>query len=200
MKYSHHIWFTADPHFGHKKIHQFIPGRPGNDTAHHDYLLIRNWNKQVKPEDTVIVLGDMFFMGANNSKEILSKLNGTKIRVRGNHDSPSHLQAMSHGFAMSVDSLEMDIAGQKVLMSHYPYKLDFWQNMDRILHFRKQQRYADRRLKNEGDWLLHGHTHSSEILKNKMIHVGLDAWNYRPVHISKIAYIIQTGRVPKPNR
>jgi len=200
MKYSHHIWFTADLHFGHKKIHQFIPGRPGTSTEHHDRILIRNWNKQVKPEDTVIILGDVFFMGSTNAKVILSQLNGTKIRVRGNHDSPSHLQAMSHGFAMSVDSLTMDIAGQTVHLSHYPYKLSFWQNVDRILHFRKPQRYIDRRLENDGSWLLHGHTHSSEILKNNMIHVGLDAWNYRPVHISKIAYIIQSGKLPKQIR
>jgi len=199
MKRACTIWFTSDLHFGHKSVKDFQPDRPGNTVSEHDEALIRNWNKNIGPADTVIVLGDVFFSGSTYARSIMNRLNGNKIRVRGNHDSWSHTQAIASGFSFSCDYLEMTIAGQKVILSHYPYRYTFWQEVKAFIKnpFRKKPRYSERRPRNEGEWLLHGHTHSYKILRNKMIHVGVDAWNYRPVHISHIENIIQTGKLPK---
>ena len=51
-------------------------------------------------------------------------------------------------------------------------------------------KYKDRRPKNHGQFLLHGHTHSKEIVKGRMIHVGVYAHGFTPVSLNKIAQII----------
>jgi calcineurin-like phosphoesterase family protein len=49
--------------------------------------LISNWNKKVKKEDTVYILGDVIFSNSvSETKKILTSLNGKKILVYGNHD------------------------------------------------------------------------------------------------------------------
>ena len=52
--------------------------------------LTENWQKTVKPEDTVVIAGDISWgLVMEESRadfEYLHKLNGTKIILKGNHD------------------------------------------------------------------------------------------------------------------
>jgi calcineurin-like phosphoesterase family protein len=85
--------------------------------------LTANWNKVVRPEDTVIHVGDFAFTSFETAKQILAGLNGTKILVRGNHDrSPEKMMAM--GFAMVVESMTFQHHGQKFLFSHHPIEIE----------------------------------------------------------------------------
>lgn len=85
--------------------------------------LINNWNDKVGPEDTVYVLGDVFFCGTIKATEIMSALNGVKILIRGNHDrKPQTMDKI--GFHAVLESAEITIAGTRVKMSHYPYRPD----------------------------------------------------------------------------
>ena len=51
-------YFTSDLHFGHSNIIKLC-NRPFADVESMDAALIENWNKKVKKNDTVYVLGDI---------------------------------------------------------------------------------------------------------------------------------------------
>ncbi len=54
-----------------------------------DMWLIDLWNSQVSKRDTVYILGDFSFHNAEENKKLLSKLNGKKFLILGNHDGNS---------------------------------------------------------------------------------------------------------------
>ena len=54
------IYFTADTHFGHNNVIQFCD-RPFASVEEMDEAMIQNWNERVTGNDTVYILGDMFF-------------------------------------------------------------------------------------------------------------------------------------------
>lgn len=62
----------------------------GAHWTHHDRNLSKAWNKIVRPEDFVVVAGDiswaMKFDDARADLDFLHGLPGTKILIRGNHD------------------------------------------------------------------------------------------------------------------
>ncbi len=194
MKQRQNIFFTSDLHFYHKPIlRPDFSNRPFADLDAMCEAIIENWNRIVKPGDIVIVVGDVFFCGTTKAREIMARLNGTKVLVTGNHDG-NYATMMNAGFDFVCEKLVLKIADQEVLISHYPYKykpLRQW--FHKWILRSKTPRYMDRRPENRGGWLIHGHTHSTERVNGKMIHVGCDAWNYTPVPISVIERIIQTG-------
>lgn len=53
-------------------------------------ILFDNWNKIVKKDDTVVILGDVSWAvglkGAKNDFDYINSLNGEKIILKGNHD------------------------------------------------------------------------------------------------------------------
>ena len=81
---------------------------------------IKNWNSKISKEDLVYFVGDFAFCGTEKMTEILRQLNGTKILIKGNHDKKPELM-LKVGFAEVHDELEIEVDGEKVLMSHYPY-------------------------------------------------------------------------------
>lgn len=78
-------YFIADTHFGDEKIMRY-ENRPFESANQMDEQLIENWNSLIKSEDTVYHLGDFSSYDINKNAEILSRLNGRKILVMGNHD------------------------------------------------------------------------------------------------------------------
>ena len=54
-------WFSADFHLNHKNILRYT-NRPFKNINEMNYVLIKNWNSRVKPEDTVFFLGDFAFV------------------------------------------------------------------------------------------------------------------------------------------
>lgn len=83
------VFIVSDTHFGHVNICKFKAKdgskiRPWDDINEHDEALVQNWNSVVKPNDKVYHLGDVAI--SKKSLEILSRLNGDKILIRGNHD------------------------------------------------------------------------------------------------------------------
>ena len=56
------VFFTADLHIGHANIIK-LNKRPFKTIEEMDNALIDNWNAKVTPNDTVYILGDVFFDG-----------------------------------------------------------------------------------------------------------------------------------------
>ena len=78
------IYFTADTHFGHYNVIRFCD-RPFASAEEMDEAMIQNWNDRVTGNDTVYILGDMFFR-STNAEGILKRLKGKKRLIVGNHD------------------------------------------------------------------------------------------------------------------
>lgn len=79
------IYVTSDLHFGHKNIIKF-ENRPYKDVEEMTEGLINNWNSVVTANDLVYILGDFSFMGKRKTEEVLKRLRGKKILIKGNHD------------------------------------------------------------------------------------------------------------------
>lgn len=77
-------FYISDLHLGHKNILAF-DNRPFFNLKEMTETIISNWNSVVGKNDSIYVLGDMFW---NNSEIpiVLPKLNGTKYLIKGNHD------------------------------------------------------------------------------------------------------------------
>ena len=181
------MYFTSDQHFFHKNIIKYC-NRKFNDVQHMHEGLISLWNETVKPEDEIYVLGDFCFSRPENIKRTTSRLNGIKHLIKGNHDHKSVTTNFRElGFESCSLSHTLDVEGVKVNLSHYPY-----------LHggdHSPKERFNNLRLKDEGDWLLHGHVHTSWKIKDRMINVGVDVCDMRPVSLDQIKSLLGFERV-----
>ncbi len=80
-------FFTSDLHLGHANIINYT-GRPFKDVPHMNEVLINNFNAVVFPEDTTYFVGDIVMGPRKENLKLVSRLNGTKILILGNHDYP----------------------------------------------------------------------------------------------------------------
>ena len=137
------IFLTSDTHVGHAGVCKFLQNdgtklRPWTDPDEMDEELVKRWNSVVRPNDKVYHLGDVVI----NRKALrtLSRLNGEKVLIKGNHDI----------FRIN-EYLEYfkDVRGYHVLdgmiMSHIP------------LHDSALYRFGTN---------IHGHTHSNRVMHN----------------------------------
>ncbi len=94
------IFVISDTHFYHENIKKY-ENRPEDFNE----LLIANWNKMVKWNDTVIHLGDVIFgIGKKEKlKSLMTSLNGKKILALGNHDNEKWDYYMDNGFDFACD-------------------------------------------------------------------------------------------------
>ncbi len=115
-------FITSDLHFGHPNIMKFCPNtRKFQDVHHMNGELIRMWNAEVQPTDTVYILGDISFADVRQTVETLKALNGRKILIEGNHDKKMMREtAFRAQFAEIHKYHEIQVSGVKVVMFHYP--------------------------------------------------------------------------------
>ena len=189
--------FYSDPHFGHKNIIGFCE-RPFKSLNEMHEAFVHNYNARITASMHVLWTGDALFKcDRYEGCAILSRLNGRKSIVRGNHD-PSISKLFEVGFEMVAEELVLQIANEKCRVSHYPYAYtDAERKRKKAQGFYVDDRHAERRPPDKKDeWLIHGHTHSKRRLgERKMIHVGVDAWDYGPVLVDEVAAIIRATGV-----
>lgn len=82
-------WLVSDTHFGHAGVCRFLRDdgtklRPWDDPAEMDEAMVKLWNERVRPNDKVYHLGDVVIN--RRALTTLSRLNGDKVLIRGNHD------------------------------------------------------------------------------------------------------------------
>lgn len=79
-------FWTADLHLGHANVIDY-DNRPFADVKEMDEEIIRRWNKVVSKNDIVWILGDITLSGNKEYiKDKISRLNGRKRLIMGNHD------------------------------------------------------------------------------------------------------------------
>ncbi len=108
------IFLITDTHIGHDKLE-----KSGQRPEGVSELILEHWQETVRPEDTVIHLGDVAFHSEMQLGRVMA-MPGRKILVRGNHDAKSLTQYMERGFAFACDSFTMRLEGIDILFSHHP--------------------------------------------------------------------------------
>ncbi|MFI8976941.1 metallophosphoesterase [Nocardia asteroides] len=187
-------FYTSDLHIGHRLAAE---ERGFASPADHDAELAKRWDAVVKPGDRVCVLGDISLGGKANTLRALEWIDdrpGTKELIAGNHDEchPMRSRAVHwknlfevSAFASVQHAATHKIAGQRVMLSHFP----FYDDPDG--DHTPENRFPEWRVPDVGQWLLHGHTHSSVAVRGRQLHVGVDAHNLTPVPQRWVAEQIQ---------
>lgn len=152
--------FTSDLHFHHKRIVEFTNrGSECLSQDAHDKWLVNLWNLEVSSGDIVYHIGDFSFAkNYDDIADIVYKLKGQKIFIKGNHDRREHFDRLVEDKLIEAwyDYKEIKLNDMKVVLFHYP--IASWNS----------QSY--------GSWHLHGHCHGNFKDSNgKMLDVGLDS-------------------------
>ena len=173
-------WITSDTHYGHKNICRGVTEwrtpdgsipidrtRDFKTIDHMNDTIVTNINKVVKPNDTLIHVGDWSFGGFENVRKFWDRINCENIfLVMGNHDH--HVKNNKDGcqiyFLGVYDRLELIINKELVIIDHYP--LASWERMGR------------------GSIHLHGHSHLPNHKKfgnGRKMDIGIDGHpEFRP--------------------
>lgn len=175
----------SDTHFGHTnswekfKLEDGSPLRPFTSTEEMDETMIERWNAKVKPGDTVYHLGDVVIN--QKSLHLVSRLNGRKILIRGNHDIFKDKQYRDVGFEQ-LHGVRVFV--DKFILSHIPLHPDCVTERFKVN--------------------VHGHLHANEIKmpwgvnadRNEIIYadfpdprylcVSVEHTNYEPLHFDEV--------------
>lgn len=170
-------WFISDTHFFHEKLLNFEKEdghkcrSQFSSVEEMNEIMIERWNARVKPGDRVRHLGDVI-LGLKGDEwdtkgdRLLSRLNGRKDLILGNHDNPK----------------------RKVLQNHFR-RIDYWKT-----YRRKEKEWAlclthvPHRLDQirKTDINIHGHIHEKVMEEHNYICVCVEQTNYAPVHLDEI--------------
>ena len=91
------VFGISDTHFNHKNIIRYC-NRPFQTAEEMDAAMIKNWNETVSNKDVVLHLGDFGLGNKDYIADIVSRLNGKKILILGNHDNWSEQTYRNMGF------------------------------------------------------------------------------------------------------
>jgi len=197
-------FFSSDFHINHARILELGDGRPFKDLAEMHATLLKNAWENVGPEDEFYNLGDIALGNFDESLKIIAAFPGKKYLVPGNHDkifpNLNNESRIARFKPMYEDAgyevldlhplLKLDLDGEEieVRLSHVPYSPERYSGRSDKLAFARPE--------DDGKWLIHGHTHSSEKVSEhpREIHVGVDANNWTPVSEVEILNRIRAAR------
>lgn len=115
-------YYIADLHFCHGNLNEQMDRRGFESEEAMNEYMIKQWNGRVRPVDEVVILGD--FCLSHNAKEVntlLSRLNGKKYLVVGNHDKYLDNKDFDRdGFVWTSHYKELKDNKRKIILSHYP--------------------------------------------------------------------------------
>jgi len=166
------IFFISDNHFGHKNILTFkrsngTPLRVFDDVEHMNEIMVQRHNSVVRASDKVYFLGDVMMSSRSADLDIISRLSGTKVLVKGNHDL-CKAQAYLQHFKDIRGSHQFD----GLILTHIPMHPD-----------------------SLGRWgtNVHGHLHSNVVkLPNsphpdhRYFNVSVEQINYTPISLEEV--------------
>lgn len=146
------VLYTADTHFFDPNMVRFE--RVNDPTTQHfqsveerDEGIVTRWNNIVTDDDDVYMIGDIVIANRLHAIEILSRLNGRKHIIMGNHDG-SYIKSLTNGKnATRVVEVTEGIQrigdeGRDVIMCHYP--LMAWERQ------------------HKGSYHIYGHLHATQ--------------------------------------
>ena len=174
-------FYISDMHFYHERLIKMFDNRPFESVEQMNAHMISQWNKKVKPNDEVVILGDFSYEKGEKTNEILKALNGRLYLVTGNHDFfVDDPDFDKNRFVWIKPYAEMKDNGRKVVLSHYP-----------IFTYNGQFRVNEK-----GEYttyMLYGHVHNSydEMVTHRFIRELSETKRYYNNSPEKIAYPCQ---------
>ncbi|MFC0211372.1 phosphoesterase [Paenibacillus chartarius] len=163
------VFLTSDHHFGHRHIIDY-ESRPFEDAEQMNEALIERWNAVVGPKDRVLHLGDFSFLNLEKTRAIVSRLNGSKQLILGNHDrGRSRSWWLDAGFD-EVSEYPI-VYGGFFLLSHEP------------MYVNKHMPYVN----------IHGHIHGQRYASPQYVNVSVELWDYKPVSFETIKASVVPG-------
>ena len=158
------IFVISDTHFGHEKILQFKTADGSNlrtfsCVEEMDEYMVERWNSVVTPSDIVYHLGDVYF---GKGHVHLSRLNGKKRLVLGNHDNVK-AEALTKNFQKIL--LWRMFPEHNCLLTHLP------------VH--KSTLYKVR-------YNLHGHVHRNSLEDRDYINCSTEVLDYTPTPLEEL--------------
>lgn len=166
------IFFASDHHFHHKNILTFknqdgTPLREFTDVDHMNEIMVQRHNMVVRPQDKVYFLGDVSMSRNAKGLEILGRLNGEKILVKGNHDLCTAKQYLEY-FKDIRGSHQFD----GMILTHIP------------IHPESLARWGLN---------VHGHLHNnvvkmpvSQIPDKRYFNVSMERINFTPISLEEV--------------
>ena len=171
-------YFISDPHFGHENILKMCQ-RPFESVEEMNEAMIDAWNQRVTGNDTVFILGDLFYR-CPDPEPILQRLKGKKRLIIGNHDSSWMDKVDLSRYFVSVDPfLEITDGVRAITLCHYP--LLTWKHKLRT-------------------YMVHGHIHNDTtsdffpllVARERVLNAGVEVNGYRPVTVEELQQNNQT--------
>lgn len=142
-------YYIADTHFYHENMIHKYDCRDFADVEAMNEYMIAQWNKRVRNNDEVVVLGDFSYGDAAQTNEILRRLRGKIYMILGNHDYVFDNKELDLSrFEWIKKYAEMHDNGRKIILSHYP-----------VMCYNGQ--YSRTNKGNYYTYMLHGHVHAS---------------------------------------
>jgi calcineurin-like phosphoesterase family protein len=169
-------WFISDTHFGHANIIGYCR-RPFSSAEEMDEAMIANWNRRVRPGDTVYHLGDFAWWRQREATSVaaFNRLSGSKCLVLGNHDDAKAMAKLGWQWVKPVHELRLG-RRQSIWLSHYAHRV--WPKS------------------HHGAWHLYGHSHGRLPPYGLSCDVGVDCWDYAPVHMEEIGEAMRRQTLP----
>lgn len=138
------VFFTSDLHLGHGNVIRHC-NRPFADLEEMDKVLIDNWNRRMKKNDTVYIIGDIVW-DQKKVASYLEQLSGKKVLIAGNHDTTWTKKAeIQPYFETIVPYFEVHLNAHPITMCHYP-----------MLEWRSSRESSHRKI----GYHIHGHIHN----------------------------------------
>jgi len=143
-------YYIADSHFFHRNLLDKMDCRGFESVEEMNEYMLNKWNNKVRDNDEVIILGDISLGTAEETSELLNKLNGRLFLIKGNHDR--FLDKPEYGlerFEWVKDYAELSDNKRKVVVCHYP-----------ICCYNLQYRVDEEG--NPKSYMLYGHIHNTD--------------------------------------
>ena len=167
------IYVISDTHFGHKNILNFedqngkrFRGDLFSSVSEMNEFMINKWNSAVNPDDIVYHLGDVYFGSAEEADKILSRLNGRKRLILGNHDDGKDPVLQKHF--------------QKILM---------WRKWPEYNCILSHVPLHSSSMYGKTMFNVHGHIHEKQINDGQYINVSVEQIAYEPVLLESLRNI-----------
>ena len=142
-------YYISDCHFFHGELNDKMDCRGFGSTEEMNAYMLKKWNTKVRPNDEVVILGDLSWGKPDETKALLNRLTGRLYLIIGNHDRFHENNAYrTNRFVWMKHYEELKDNKRKIILSHYP-----------IMCYNGQ--YYRNEKGEEKTYMLYGHVHDT---------------------------------------
>jgi calcineurin-like phosphoesterase family protein len=170
---------TSDEHYGHRNVIKYC-GRPFANEKEMDKVFIHNYNTTVNEDSIVFHIGDFSMMSSSRVQyfeKLAEKLRPVRGRhlILGNHDSLNAFRYVEIGLFTTVHTT-------------------FWFDTPEGYRFVLAHDPAVYQAAIKDSIMLCGHVHDlfRTLPNEKLVNVGVDLWDFKPVSFSTILNLLRS--------